>query len=74
MRIKFLLFVIVLYCAIAVPGRTCDLCGCYTPQLEALPQTASETPFGQPAGMVMQSWRDRLYLAVAEQFTYFNTV
>ena len=52
----------------------CDLCGCYTPQLEAMPQTASEAPFGQPAGMVMQSWRDRLYLAVAEQFTYFNTV
>ena len=24
--------------------------------------------------MAMQSWRDRLYFAVGEQFTYFNTV
>ncbi len=52
----------------------CDLCGCYTPQLEAMPQTPTETPLGQPTGMVMQSWPDRLYLAVGEQFTYFNTV
>ena len=60
--------------AAAFASRACDLCGCYTPQLEAMPQTASEMPFGQPAGMAMQSWSDRLYLAVAEQFTYFNTV
>ena len=33
-----------------------------------------ETTLGQQAGMVMQSWRDRLYFAVGEQFTYFNTV
>jgi hypothetical protein len=39
-----------------------------------MPGNAAETPFGQPTGMMMQSWRDRLYLAVAEQFTYFNTV
>ena len=39
-----------------------------------MPQTAAETPFAQPTGMMMSSWRDRLYLAVAEQFTYFNTV
>ena len=33
-----------------------------------------ETTLGQQAGMAMQSWRDRLYFAVGEQFTYFNTV
>lgn len=58
----------------ALSAVACDLCGCYTPQLEALPQTSSETPFGQPAGMSMTSWRDHLYLAIGEQFTYFNTV
>lgn len=59
---------------IAIHSRACDLCGCYTPQLEALPQTSAETPFGQPAGMSMQSWSDRLYAAVGEQFTYFGIV
>ncbi len=57
-----------------LPVHACDLCGCYTPQLEALPQSAAETPFGQPVGTTLQSWRDRLYVALGEQFTYFNTV
>lgn len=70
---NFLLFV-VLAVAVVANAPACDLCGCYTPQLEALPQTEAETPFGQPVGMSMQTWRDRLYVAVAEQFTYFNTV
>lgn len=56
------------------PARACDLCGCYTPQLEALPQASSDVPFGLPRTDSSQSWRDRLYGAVSEQFTYFNTV
>ncbi len=71
---KFLLLIIMLLSTAVAKAPACDLCGCYTPQLEAMPQTATETPFGQPAGMVMQSWRDRLFLAIGEQFTYFNTV
>ncbi len=42
----------------------CDLCGCYTPQLETLPP---------PAGLSAPGFGG-LYGAVAEQYTYFNTV
>jgi hypothetical protein len=54
-------------------ARGCDLCGCYTPQLEALPQPAADVAFDQltPSG---RSWITGLYGAVAEQFTYFGTV
>jgi hypothetical protein len=70
---KFLLLLLLINAA-ARSSSACDLCGCYTPQLEAMPQAEPEISLGQPAGMAMQSWRDRLYLAAAEQFTYFNTV
>ena len=56
-------------------SRSCDLCGCYTPQAEALPQSADGSPFGQPAVNGSQGrWYNRAYFAVAEQFTRFNTV
>ena len=55
-------------------AQACDLCGCYTPQLEAMPEAETQTPFGQPTGMSMQSWRDRFYAAIGEQFTHFGTV
>lgn len=58
-------------------SAACDLCGCYTPQLEALPQTAADVAFGQPAGATTSpglSWMTGLYGAVAEQFTHFGTV
>jgi hypothetical protein len=57
-------------------ARACDLCGCYTPQLEALPQTA-DIAFAQPGGAnssTNHSWMTGLYGAVAEQFTHFGTV
>ncbi len=47
-------------------ARGCDLCGCYTPQLEAV--AAPDFALGQ------QTWANGLYGAIAEQFTYFNTV
>jgi hypothetical protein len=57
----------------AAPGlRACDLCGCYTPQLEALPQSTEVTPLGQPA--VATHEHIGVYAAIAEQFTYFGTV
>jgi hypothetical protein len=46
-------------------SHACDLCGCYTPQLEAMP--GMESPRTTP-------WLAGWYAAVAEQFTYFGTV
>ena len=45
--------------------RGCDLCGCYTPQLKAMP--AMET-----GGATL--WWNGFYGAVGEQFTHFGTV
>ncbi len=46
--------------------RACDLCGCYTPQIEAMTQSEMSG-----AGPMSSS---RFYFAVAEQFTHFGTV
>jgi len=46
-------------------SRACDLCGCYTPQLEAMPGMESRETIPWLAG-----W----YAALGEQFTYFGTV
>ena len=52
--------------------RACDLCGCYTPQLEATSQIDPNGALNpQSAG---GSWRDRFYGAVSEQFTHFGTL
>jgi hypothetical protein len=45
------------------PVRACDLCGCYTPQLEARPDTADISVFDK-----------HIYFAIAEQFTHFGTL
>ena len=52
-----------------VRTAACDLCGCYTPQLEALSEVdgAASTP-------TSRSWTRNLYLGVAEQFTHFGTL
>ncbi len=54
-------------CALACsrPARACDLCGCYTPQLE------TPSPLQAEAA---HSWTTGLYGAVAEQFTHFGTL
>lgn len=54
----------------------CDLCGCYTPQIEAMPQTTDAVAFGQPSptGATGSGWLSRSYFAVAEQFTHFGTL
>jgi hypothetical protein len=62
---------------IAPSAGGCDLCGCYTPQLEALPRATADVVFGQFTGVTAssgRSWMTGLYGAVAEQFTYFGTV
>ena len=63
--------------SVAPLARACDLCGCYTPQLEAFPQATADVVFGQFAGVTTssgRSWMTGLYAAVSEQFTYFGTV
>ncbi|HEY0368093.1 MAG TPA: hypothetical protein VGC85_00720 [Chthoniobacterales bacterium] len=63
--------------AFAIRGASaCDLCGCYTPQIETLPQASDEAVFGQPAGgaATTASWLHGVYFAVAEQFTHFGTL
>jgi hypothetical protein len=47
----------------AVAVRGCDLCGCYTPQIEARPDSTDLSAFDK-----------RIYFAVAEQFTHFGTL
>jgi hypothetical protein len=62
------LFAIVLAAASFGTGaaRACDLCGCYTPQLEAI--SPSELSATGPMSL------SRFYFAVAEQFTHFGTL
>ena len=65
------LALVILFNAAAVTMRACDLCGCYTPQMEAAfdPNTALD-----PHSATQPSWPDGFYLAVSEQFTHFGTV
>ncbi len=52
-------------------ARACDLCGCYTPQLESIvdPNAALD-----PQAHGKHVWPDGFYVASAEQFTHFGTV
>ena len=65
MKISHPFLLLIFISAGAIGGRACDLCGCYTPQLEAM------------SGMEPQSsksWWNGFYGAVGEQFTHFGTV
>jgi hypothetical protein len=65
MKFLSLLYLLVFVAAGAARSRGCDLCGCYTPQLNAMPGMESTPPFPWLAG-----W----YAAVGEQFTRFATL
>jgi len=65
MKILRLHYSLVFIAAAAVTSRACDLCGCYTPQLNAMPQM--ESTFSP-------SWAAGIYGAVGEQFTRFATL
>jgi hypothetical protein len=71
---RYLLFLVALTSAASMT-RGCDLCGCYTPQIESMPQSELSA-FGQPmtAGDERGGWLSRVYVAIAEQFTHFGTV
>lgn len=65
-RVKILHLLLVLWFAVvnAAASWACDLCGCFTPQLEAMPDMESEST----------SWTRGLYSAIGEQFTRFATL
>src|SRR5438105_6565851 len=71
MKSSFLFFVLLVTSAITTSA--CDLCGCYTPQLEAMPEMDGTATLGQPMG-TSPGWTHGLYGAIAEQFTHFGTV
>jgi hypothetical protein len=54
----------------------CDLCGCYTPQIDALLQATDPSAFGEPwpAASEHAGWLSRTYFALAGQFTHFGTL
>jgi hypothetical protein len=55
----------IFFCAaivVATSAAGCDLCGCYTPQLDTMP------------GMGKHEWWNGFYGAIAEQFTHFGTL
>ena len=61
---KFLrpLLFLILICSGTAISRACDLCGCYTPQLNTMPQMEA-----------VPSWAVGWYAAIGEQFTRFAT-
>jgi hypothetical protein len=61
--------------ALVATAHACDLCGCYTPQIEAMPQSELSA-FGQtaPADVAHGGWLSHIYVAIAEQFTHFGTL
>jgi hypothetical protein len=65
MKILRLLLFLIFAATANIASRACDLCGCYTPQLEAMPEMQSLTS---------TSWAAGWYAAVGEQFTRFATV
>ncbi len=71
MKLPFVPFVLLVTSTVA--GQACDLCGCYTPQLEAMPQMEESAALGRPTG-ISPDWAKGLYGAIGEQFTYFGTV
>lgn len=65
MKILRLLCLLIFVAGGAVTSRACDLCGCYTPQLNTMPGMESTPPF---------PWLTGWYGAVGEQFTHFGTL
>jgi hypothetical protein len=65
MKFSRLLLLVIFSGAALRISQACDLCGCYTPQLEAMPGM-------EAAGS--KDWWNGFYGAVGEQFTHFGTV
>lgn len=65
MKIPRLLALLVCLTNASIASRACDLCGCFTPQLEAMPDMEA---------MASPSWAAGFYGAVVQQFTHFGTL
>jgi len=63
--IKTLVAVLSLAVSGVVTSRGCDLCGCYTPQLETMSDMSEN---------MAREWWNGFYFATAEQFTHFGTL
>jgi hypothetical protein len=72
-RVIFFSFLLIGTAVRIAPG--CDLCGCYTPQMEAMSPAMNESDFAQPSpsGGDRRGWGSGAYFAVAEQFTRFRS-
>jgi hypothetical protein len=57
-------------------SKSCDLCGCYTPQFEASSQSNTTTAYVSENAITSSGrfWANGLYGAVGEQFTHFGTL
>ena len=64
-KIRHSLLLLLFMVAGPMVGHACDLCGCYTPQLEAMPDMEQSTS---------TSWAVGFYAAIGEQFTHFGTL
>jgi hypothetical protein len=72
--IRFSFFAL-LVAAGAMAAHACDLCGCYTPQMEAMtPAELSGLGPTAPGNAGHDGWLSRIYVAFAEQFTHFGTL
>jgi hypothetical protein len=65
MKIPRLPLILSLFACSVTAVRACDLCGCFTPQLNTLPEAEPD---------VLRPWTSQFFAAVAEQFTHFGTV
>jgi hypothetical protein len=65
MKTLCLLLLVIFGGAGLTTSQACDLCGCYTPQLEAMPEMEAAAS---------KDWWNGFYGAVGEQFTHFGTV
>lgn len=73
---RFILLGVALSAALLTHALACDLCGCYTPQLETLPQVDPTNDLGHPPSATTNRsiWTNGIYLGLAEQFTHFGTL
>jgi hypothetical protein len=62
------------FAAAVATATACDLCGCYTPQIDAMPLATDPSAFGLTPVSADRGWLSRSYFAVAEQFTHFGTL
>ncbi len=69
--IRFTFLATALSAIALVDATACDLCGCYTPQLEALPQSADAA---LPGAEMSAGPLRGFYTGLAEQFTHFGTL